>query len=545
MIKRDIQNLCSEKADVLIIGGGIHGATIAYHAAKVGYRPVLVEKNDFCSATSANSLKILHGGLRYLQHLNIKRIRHSISARREMMRLAPYLVKPLPCMLPLYGKGLQRRSIMKGALFLNDCICWDQNKGFPADLHLPSGHIVTKEKCMEVISGLDPEELECGSVWHDVLTLNTERMVLEYILKSIQHGAKAANYAEVTGLEKGSDDLYSVSIRDQFTHQFYRLKTKYIVNAAGPWFEESLHLPKENVTDKQQWALALNVISRKKIFTNYAVALEGESEYQDKDAILKRRKRLYFFVPWRGYTMIGTNYEKYNDKIDGLQVKVETIKEMVEDINAIYPPAQLKYEDISFFHAGLLPMKSTNETSAVQMEKNSSFFEYNTPNHKGIINVKGVKYTTAPILAQEITTYLQKLSKPSHPIKIKMDIPIETPWEYPHADFQGMLEDKYGKRARHVLYHLQTEQDDDVWVDEGFQLLKAEVSYLIFDEMACKLSDIVFRRTGLGTADCPPLNVLEKLASYMGNLLEWDLERRAKEIEEVLDRYRPLVLKSI
>ena len=152
---RDIKKLSSDIFDVLVIGGGVHGATIAYHTATSGYRTAIIEKNDFCGATSANSLKILHGGLRYLQHLNIKRMRHSITARREMMHLAPYLVEPLPCMMPLYGKGLRGKKVMQGALFLNDCISWDRNHDLPAGLHIPKGHIVSKKKCLEVIPDLE------------------------------------------------------------------------------------------------------------------------------------------------------------------------------------------------------------------------------------------------------------------------------------------------------------------------------------------------------------------------------------------------------
>lgn len=544
MMIRDIKKLSADALDVLVIGGGVHGATIAYHATKAGYRTAIIDKNDFCGATSSNSLKILHGGLRYLQHLNIKRMRHSLTARKEMMQLTPYLVEPLPCMMPLYGKGLRGKKVMQAALFLNDCISWDRNHDLPPGLHIPKGHIVSKMKCMEVIPGLEAEDLQGASVWYDVLAVNTERVVLEYILQSVNLGARAANYVEATGIEKGADDLYHVTVLDKISHHSHQIKTRFIVNAVGPWIEDSLRVPPESVK-KQKWALALNVVSRKKIFADYAVALEGPSRYEDKDALIKRGKRLYFFVPWRGYTMIGTEYEESSINPDGLQAKSEMIQKMVAEINAIHPPAQLKYEDISFFHAGLLPMRGKSEDSNIQLEKNSTFFGHKESNFSRMLSVKGVKYTTAPHIAHEIVGFLKKQWPPVLSKEKQNESSFHAgQWNANESALRGILEKKYGQRALQILQLLRGEQDDDIWIDKDAQLLKAEVNYLISEEMACTLSDIVFRRTGLGTADCPERKLLVKLSDFMGKILGWDEARKEEEREEVLRRYSPLVCKE-
>ncbi len=541
MMIRDIKKLSSDVLYVLIVGGGVHGATITYHVTMAGYHAAIIDKNDFCGATSANSLKILHGGLRYLQHLNIKRMRHSITARREMMQLAPYLVEPLPCMMPLYGNGLRGKKIMQGALLLNDCIGWDRNHDLPTRLHIPKGHIVSKKKTLEVISGLEAEDLHGACVWHDVLAVNTERVVLEYILQSVHHGAKAANYVEAIGIEKGIDDLYHVTILDKISRQVCQIRTRFIVNAAGPWLEDCLNNSQKNV-QKQKWTLALNIVSRKKIFADYAVALEGQSKYDDKDALIKRGKRLYFFVPWRGHTMIGTNYEESSMHPDCLQVEREMLQKMVDEINAIYPPAQLKYEDISFFHAGLLPMRGKSEESNIQLEKNSTFSEHKESNFNRVLSVKGVKYTTAPHIAHEIVCFLKK-QYPQFLNKEKQNEPSfpTGQWHASESALQGMLEKRYGQRALRILQLLRGELDDDRWIDEDAQLLKAEVSYLISEEMACTLSDIVFRRTGLGTAECPERKLLVKLSDFMGGILGWDEARKEEERTQVLHRYSPLV----
>ncbi|MBU1234370.1 MAG: FAD-dependent oxidoreductase, partial [Proteobacteria bacterium] len=378
-------------------------------------------------------------------------------------------------------------------------------------------------------------------VWYDGLAVDTERLILEYVLGSMTYGARAANYAEATAINKGDDDLYRVTIRDRLSNEIHQVTTRFVVNASGPWFEKSIQAPQKKDI-KQKWALALNIVSKKKIFEKYAVALEGHTQYEDRDAIIKRDKRLYFFVPWRGHTMIGTEYMESIADPDCLQVKPEMIQNMVDGVNAIYPPAQLKYEDISFFHAGLLPMHSKSEENNIQMEKNSTFFVHTHAGFSRVLSVKGVKYTTAPHIAHEIVEFLRKqLQLESGIEKLKDSHVTAGQWNSDQLQYKDILERKYGQRAVRILSYMQNEQKADIWIDEASELLKAEVSYLINEEMACKLSDIVLRRTGLGTAECPGRSVLEKLVEYMGGILSWDEARKGQEVKEVLQRYAPLV----
>ncbi len=542
-MKRDLKKMASEVLDILVIGGGVHGAAIAYHAAKAGYQVALIEKNDFCSATSANSLKILHGGLRYLQHLNIKRMRHSIVARREMMQLAPHLVQPLPCVMPAYGHGLRGKKIMQTALFLNDCISWDRNRGLAADIRLPPGFTVSKKRCQEMISAIQTEDLHGASVWHDALAVDTERLVMTYLLEAADLGALAANYAEATGVDKDRDGLYRVTFKDTFNQQVHTVKARFIINAAGPWLENLLTATKISGTKSQKWAMALNIITRKKIFGEYAVALEGNSSYEDTDAIIKRGKRFYFFVPWRGYTMIGTDYQASTANPDCLQIRREDIQTMIDDINDIYPPAKLQYEDISFYHAGLLPMTDTPEAgnNNVQLEKNSLFHEHDEKGFQGIFSVKGVKYTTAPHIASEIVNLLRKRFLPAKTVEKKQHI-SDDGWQPVNQEIDRLLKKRYGRQAAQVHNYLHEEQNSEVWIDKTAGLLKAEVEYLIQEEMACTMSDIVLRRTGLGTAECPSKDILMKIAVLMAEILDWNDERKMKEIEDVFNQYSPLIL---
>ena len=133
-MKRNLDNLANNEFDLIIIGGGIYGASVAWEAITRGLSVALIEKDDFGHATSANSLKTIHGGLRYLQKADFKRMRESISERKTLMRIAPHLVHPLPCVMPTYGHLMKGKEVMTLGLFLNDIISFDRATEFPATI---------------------------------------------------------------------------------------------------------------------------------------------------------------------------------------------------------------------------------------------------------------------------------------------------------------------------------------------------------------------------------------------------------------------------
>ena len=139
-IERDIAKAKSKNFDAIIIGGGFYGVMIAYEASCRGLKTLLLEKGDFGSATSFNSLRIVHGGLRYLQSLDLHRFKESVGERKWFMKNFPNLTKPISCLMPLYNKGLQRNSIMWAALNLNDLLSTNRNKSeiFVSLVSIPS-----------------------------------------------------------------------------------------------------------------------------------------------------------------------------------------------------------------------------------------------------------------------------------------------------------------------------------------------------------------------------------------------------------------------
>ena len=149
-VKRDLGALSEREHDVLIVGGGIHGVAAAWDAASRGLRVGLVEAEDFGSGTSWNSLKTIHGGLRYLQTIDLKRMRESIRERRALLRIAPALVRPLPFVVPTYGHGAKGREALALALLLNDAVSSDRNRDLPGDQHIPRGRLLSRREVLDL-----------------------------------------------------------------------------------------------------------------------------------------------------------------------------------------------------------------------------------------------------------------------------------------------------------------------------------------------------------------------------------------------------------
>ena len=213
-MERDPSKLQRNKYDLLVIGGGIYGACVTWDAALRGLSVALVEKGDFASATSANSLKIIHGGLRYLQHGDFKRMRESIRERRTLMEIAPHLVHPLPVLIPTFGHGMQGREVLSLALMINDLIGFDRNRLDDPEKHICRGRVISRRECLELLPGIHKKDLTGGAIFHDAQVYNSERLVLSFIRSAEKAGAELANYVEVTGFIQNSSRHSLVNSRD-------------------------------------------------------------------------------------------------------------------------------------------------------------------------------------------------------------------------------------------------------------------------------------------------------------------------------------------
>ena len=552
-MRRDFNQLISELYDVLIIGGGIQGATLSYELARSGIKTALIEKNDFCHATSSNSLKIIHGGIRYLQHLDIKRMRESIRARRDYLHFAPDLVKPLPCLMPTTGYGMKGRPMVAIGLWANDLIGYDRNRGLPPSISIPNSRLIPKSDLHRLFPDLNEKDSNGAACWYDGLVLDTERLALEFIKAAVDQGASVANYMQAESLLTDGHRIGGVKVKDDISGEKGEIRSKMAVNAAGPWIENLLTTSNIQQSSQIRWAKGINIVFKKPMSRTHAIGLEGNRPYKDTDALINRRGgRLFFLVPWRGYTMAGTAYTPHFGNPDEFKVGAEEILELVSDINAICPRLDLSLSDLTNYHAGLVPVQhgDTTGSSDIQLEKHSQVIDHErTDRIKGLMTIKSVKYTTAGQIAKQVKKKIAQnrlFSQRSFEKKSieKFDTGLSRESsdmcvEGSRSEVAGSTEASIGERTD--LRNLSGVENESEKASYQKQTLSTnQIRFYIREEMAFHLSDIVFRRSGLGSAECPELKTLQDIATVMAHELSWSLVNQKNEVQQVIDHYAPI-----
>lgn len=554
MMKRDVQRVTSETYDLIIIGAGIYGATLLWEATLRGLSAVLLEKDDFGSATSANSLKTIHGGVRYLQHADIQRMRESMRERRNLMRTTPHLVHPLPVLIPTYGHGMKGREIMGAAMIVNDILSMDRNVLKDSQKRIPNGTTISKAKTLEIAPGIREEGLTGGAILYDAQVYNSERHILAFIRSAVERGADAVNYAPVVGFLREGDTVTGVQVEDKIAGERVEVSGKYVINTAGPWISHVLDSAEGPRTpDKLKLAMAMNVVVPQ-LFDTFAVGISSTRVYRDTDALLNRGSRLLFFSPWRGKTMVGTEYEAYDGHPDDFAITEQQIVDFVEEINHAYPAANITRQDVNFVHAGLLPMDGLDpKTGDVRLSKHYEIRDHREQGVRGVASVVGVKYTTARDVAERTMNWLfDRVWQKSGPRSTSAMTPL---WGGQIADFERFLSDaireqpcglgaasirnlvyNYGAAYQTVLTYMEGSADGDSR-NEAHLLAAAETRHAVHEEMSQTLADVVFRRTELGSAGHPGDDLLTVCADVMAHELGWDETRKQREVEAVNARF--------
>jgi len=558
-VKRDLSELSNGTYDLLIVGAGIYGAAAAWDAVLRGLSVVLIDKGDFGGATSSNSLKIVHGGLRYLQQLDLKRMRESIRERRTLMKIAPHLVHPLPCIMPTYGHLMKGKEIMRIAMWMNDLVSFDRNRLSDPEKRIPRGRIVSRDECLHLLPGFEKTNLNGGAVWYDAQMFNSERLLFSFVLSAYGAGARVANYVKTTDFIMTGRQVRGVKARDLLTGEELDIQAKIVLNTSGGWVDNLLSRLNSS-PPRQRFLLstAMNLIINRKLVSDYAAGVNAEFEYTRPNGKIYRGTRVLFATPWRGYTIVGTYHRPYIGEPDEMHVTEKEIHDFLKEINSAFPGYSIQREDVVFFHKGFLPMDGVNsKTGEVELTKHYRIYDHSSEDGvDGLISVLGVKYTTARDVAERAVDFVFKKLNRRNPGSTSHEKVLaggeigkfnEFLSEVRKENRDGLnnkivrhLVYNYGSNYKHILEYRKENSEYGETLPGSSEVLKAEVVHAVREEMAQKLSDVVLRRTDLGSAAPPLHNTLESCALIMGKELGWDKKRIKKEIDEVKNIYSPV-----
>lgn len=548
-MKRDLQRLANEWFDLVVIGGGVYGLAAARDAALRGYSVALLEKADFGAATSAGSLKLVHGGLRYLQHLNFRRMRISINERRRLLKAAPHLVHPLPFMIPCYGHAIKGPEALRLAFWINDLMSFDRNRGLPPDHRIPAGRLVPASECLSALPGIRAERLTGAGIFYDAQMYSSERLTLAFGLSAARAGAALANYAEVVGFKLRNDLIEAAIVRDTLSGDRLEVRGNVFLNATGPWADIVVQLTRTTDPDRTVTrSKGIQLITRP---LPARMAFPIESREKDVTAVIRRGGRSYFITPWREYSMIGTTDTLYKGSPDDFAITEADVVEFLNEINTLYPTG-LSREDVLFWVGGLRPLgdEDTRPEHAPVAHKAQIRDHAREGGPQNLVTVVGVKYTVCRYVAERTIDLVARKLGPRGRC-ITADLPLEGGDIEDFAAFAAEMERRmpgavgrrlaflYGTNAERILALGREAPDLLERVAESDAVLRAEVAYAVREEMAVRLADVVLRRTDLGSAGHPGRAALEECAGLMAKELGWTKERTQSEIAEVEKSFQP------
>lgn len=461
MIRRDVHAAAAEAHDLIVVGGGIYGAMLVMEASRRGLRPLLLERDDFGGATSWNSLRILHGGLRYLQTLDLIRFRESVSERRWFCSTFPDLVEPLECLMPLYGKGLKRPSALRVALWMNDLLSSSRNEGVPEEQRLPNGRVVDRAATRELFPRVDPVGLRGGALWYDAAMTSSVRVLMETLRWACHNGATALNYVECVGLLVDGAAVGGVRAVDHVDGATVELRAPVVVNSAGWWSralsgtldreQDSLFLP----------SLAFNLLLRRPPLS--AATLAVTPRY--------RGARTYFLRPWRDRIFAGTFHAPCDGYPSSPAPEERQLLRFLEDLNDAVPGWELTQEDVVRVYSGLLPARRQGSEELAVRPLVLDHARRGGP--AGLWSVSGVKYTTSRLVAEQ--TLRRCFAASGRDLDVRPGAGRPPPLTGPTD----------------ALPACPTERD----VDEAKRLIEA----IVEEEAVIHMDDLLSRRTDWGT----------------------------------------------
>ncbi len=502
-MRRDLDVFTGEEFDLLIVGGGITGAGVALDAALNGWRVALIDKGDFASATSSASSKLVHGGLRYLEHGDFRLVYEALHERRLLLQNAPHLVHPLRFILPFYERSRVRPWKWRLGLTLYDALAGVSN--------IRRSRPLSRARLRREVPTLQTAGFLGGAEYYDA-QMDDARLCLEVLRSADGLGARTANYLEAVAFEKRGGQIIGVRALDRLGGRELMIRARQVLNATGPGVDAVCRLAGDTSGPRLQPTKGVHLVAPPLGLTAAFLLLHPADG------------RVFFVIPWMGVrdaagrpssvfppkTLIGTTDTLFREGVDTLEVTAAEVAYLLEGYHH-YFTRPLNAGEILGSFAGLRPLlrAGTNDPAAISRE----FQLFDSPS--GLLSVAGGKYTTYRHMAEVIVEAVaQRLGRPHR--RSTQDVALDGSPREPWGRFapaalaelgrrHGLAEEtarhllrRYGRRAFDVTAYLTHDPKLAEPVFPGEPDLRAELPYQHDQEMAVRPADFLLRRTRLG-----------------------------------------------
>ena len=504
--------LSSRTFDALVIGGGVTGAGIARDAALRGLRVAVLDKDDFASGTSSRSSRLIHGGVRYLEHGHLHLVFEASAERRRLLRLAPHLVRPLAFTWPVYAG--QRLSVWKlrAGLTLYDLLALFRN--VERHQRLDAGHVLSHEP------RLSTAQLRGGVRYFDAAT-DDARLVLANVVDAAALGAVAINHAEVTAV-RAERGMHVARVRDHIASLDVEVQARVVVNAVGPWTDVIRGREGTTSVARVQGSKGSHIaVPRDRVGNHDAVTLLHPAD-----------ERVMFALPAGPHTIIGTTDTFTAESPDDVRASEGDIRYLLEATNLFFPDAKLRREDVVSAWSGIRPLMPSGGSS-VQASR-----EHAIDRAGSTVTITGGKLTTFRVMAREVVDVVQDVlamprrrSTTGERVLPGGDLDDPVSHGTPSDTFAEHLLRCYGTFASDVSALCASSAAAERRLDATLPYRMGEMRWAVERELACTLGDLLIRRTHLAfeTRD-NGRSAARGVAAFVGPLLGWDATRQHAEL---------------
>ena len=388
--------------DVVIIGGGINGAGIARDAAMRGLKVLLIEKGELGGGTTSASTRLIHGGLRYLEHFEFGLVHESLREREILLRTAPDLVRPMPITIPIYKHGKRGWLTIRAGMVLYDLLSWSKS--------LPRHQMLSRAESLERWPGLNPEGLVGSALYYDAQVAFPERLVAANVQSARELGAEVLTHTRVTNFAVEDGRVSGVEfISEDGRKQF--ADAHIVINAAGPWIDQVLKgAPVESPKLIGGTKGSHIVVSPFASAPSNAIYLEARSD-----------GRPIFIIPWNKLYLIGTTDVRFEGDPDEVRCEPWEVDYLLTETNLALPKADLTRDRILYTYSGVRPLPVTGDKNEESITRKHFIREH--PQLPNLLSIVGGKLTTYRSLAEEcVDLIFRKLGKDPPPCRTATEV---------------------------------------------------------------------------------------------------------------------------
>jgi glycerol-3-phosphate dehydrogenase len=490
-----LASLGSERFDIVVIGGGITGAGVARDAARRGLKVALVEAEDFAAGTSSRSSRLIHGGVRYLEHGYLHLVWESSRERRRLLQNAPHLVRPLQFTWPVYRGARVKRWQLAAALTMYDALAMFRNVG--------RHRRMSAAQVLETEPMLSREQLLGGATYWDAAT-DDSRLTLANVMDAAAHGATVMNHAPVVKLTYSSPNgaADGVEIVDKLGGSSVHVRARLVVNCSGPWTDEIARIEDPNAGPAVRGTKGVHIaVPASRVGNVAAVTMTSPDD-----------GRVMFTLPASGgHTIIGTTDTATSEHPSSVRAARSDVRYLLNACNRFFPDAKLEESDVVAAWAGIRPLVASGNSG----DPSSASREHAVHiTKRGVLTATGGKLTTYRAQAAEIVdAALKRLGMSVRPCDTA---DAALPGERPAAG------------------------GSDVRIVPELSWRESDVDLAVTDEYAESLADVMIRRTFLAfELRDQGRSVATRIARRMATKLGWTdagIQNAVREYTQSLDR---------